>query len=72
VSLLPQPMTLPIRLLLDSHHAAQALQVSPRTLWQLAKDGKIRAVKIGRSVRFSVAELERFIGEAQRQNGGAA
>jgi excisionase family DNA binding protein len=49
------------RLLLTPPEAARALSISPRTLWQLTADNRIRAVRIGRLVRYDVAELTRFI-----------
>jgi excisionase family DNA binding protein len=49
-------------LLLDAKQAAKALGISERTLWSLtAPRGPIRAIRIGRAVRYSVRELERFI-----------
>jgi excisionase family DNA binding protein len=57
------------QLLLTARQAAQALSVSERTLWQLSKDGRIPIVRIGRSVRYQVKDLERFIETARnRQN----
>ena len=49
------------RLLLDTPAAAQALSISPRTLWQLTKDGEIPCIRIGRSVRYSIHDLEAWI-----------
>ena len=36
--------------LLTLHEAAQLMAVSERTLWQLTKDGKVAAVRLGRCV----------------------
>lgn len=43
--------------------AAEAIDVCERSVWQLVKDGKLKAVRIGRSVRIPVSELERFLAE---------
>jgi excisionase family DNA binding protein len=50
--------------------AAQALGVCERVVWQLVKDGKLKAFRCGkRSVRISITELERFITEQTQQAG---
>jgi excisionase family DNA binding protein len=56
------------QLLLESKDAAAVLAISERTLWDLAARGEIRRVRIGRLVRFSVAELEAWVA---RQNAAA-
>jgi excisionase family DNA binding protein len=48
-------MLLPIRL------AAQQLSICEKTLWSLTKQGKIPAVRIGRAVRYSPADLAAWI-----------
>ena len=55
----------PAPLLVDSRTAANMLGLSPRTIWSLQACGELRPTRIGRSVRFSVRELERFITERQ-------
>ena len=40
-------------------------QVSKMTLHRWRKDNKVRALHIGRQVRFALAEIERFESEAQ-------
>jgi excisionase family DNA binding protein len=50
----------PEPLLVDSAVAARLLNVSPRTLWQLAKSGRLPSKKIGRLVRFRPADLREF------------
>lgn len=45
---------------LTRQETAQALKVSLPTLWKLSKEGKIKATKIGRSVKFSESEIKRF------------
>jgi len=57
----------PVRLLLTAREAADALHVCERTLWGLtAPRGPIAVVKIGRSVRYDVRDLEQWI-EANKQ-----
>jgi excisionase family DNA binding protein len=51
----------PAPLLVDARAAASMLALSPRTLWTLTKRGDIAAVKIGRAVRYSLADLAAFI-----------
>lgn len=56
------PVTPPLdRLLVDAREAARLLSISERTLWTLANQGSIKATKIGRAVRYSVAALEAFV-----------
>jgi excisionase family DNA binding protein len=50
-----------VRLLLNSKEAAQALSISPRTLWTLTKTGQIAYVQSGRSVRYDVEDLQKWI-----------
>ena len=47
--------------------AGRMLGLCSRVVWQLCKDGKLKATRIGRSVRISVAELERFIADQTQQ-----
>jgi len=56
-----------VPLLVDTPTAARMLGVSPRTIWTLQSRGELKPTRIGRAVRFSVRELERFI--AARQGG---
>ena len=56
-------------LLLTPREAAAALAVCEKTLWSMtAPRGELRAIKIGRAVRYSVADLQGWIA---RQAGGA-
>lgn len=50
--------------LLDYNDVADRLNVSVRTVERLVKDGKLRATKVLRSVRFRPADIDDFI-EAQ-------
>lgn len=64
---LPQPATTsPTRLLLTPREAAKALSICEKTLWTLDKTCELPAVRIGRSVRYDVADLQAFI---DRQKG---
>jgi excisionase family DNA binding protein len=49
------------RLAYSMREAAQAIGICERSVWQAIKDGRLRASRIGRSVRISAAELERFL-----------
>ena len=57
-------------LLLTSRQAAEALAISERSLWSKKASGEIAHVRIGRSVRYSVADLQRWI--AAQTKGGVA
>ena len=50
-----------VPLLLEPEDAARQLSVSERTLRRLAKDGEVKAVKIGNLTRFAPEDLERFV-----------
>lgn len=50
-------------LLLTVPQAARMLAISRSALYRLTWNGELRPVYIGRSVRFTVAELERFTAE---------
>ncbi len=56
-------------LLLSPKQAAVALAISPRKLWSLTASGEIPHIRIGRSVRYPLTELQRWI--AEQQDGGA-
>jgi excisionase family DNA binding protein len=47
--------------LINVNEAAQVLAVSPSTLYGWVWQRKIPFVKVGRAVRFEMADLERFI-----------
>lgn len=62
-------------LLIDAKQAAERLAISPRLLWSLTNQRKIPAVRIGRSVRYSVDALRDWIRDRHRsrpQGGGSA
>ena len=54
------------RLAFSYSEVSEALGICPRAVWQLVKDGQLRAVRIGRSVRIPRDELKRFITERSR------
>lgn len=49
------------RLAVTYREAGGSLGVCERVVWQLVKDGRLKAVRIGRSVRIPVTELNRFV-----------
>ncbi len=53
----------PAPLLLTVPEAARLLAVGRTSLYQLIWAGELAPVRIGRSVRFTLAELERFVAE---------
>ncbi|QDT51690.1 Helix-turn-helix domain protein [Symmachiella dynata] len=55
-------------LLMSPRQAAAALAISPRTLWSLTAAGKIPHIRIGRSVRYAIDDLQDWI--AKRKQGG--
>ena len=50
-------------MLLTARETAAALCISERTLWGLTARGEIPSVRIGRSVRYHVADLQQWIEE---------
>lgn len=54
-------------LLLTAPQAAKALAISERKLWELTNRRLIPCVRIGRAVRYSLADLQAWIA---RQKGG--
>ena len=51
----------PPRLLVNAREAADLLAISERTLWELTRTGELRAVRIGRAVRYDLADLRGWI-----------
>lgn len=47
--------------LLDSQEAAVLLRLHPKTLQRMARERRIAGVKVGKSWRFRVSELNRFV-----------
>lgn len=59
-------------ILIPEKEAARLLGICDRTLWQLRKDGKIKAVKIGAAVRYARSELDRFIEDQMNQDSATS
>lgn len=53
------------RLLLSMPEGAHRLSISPRALWQLLKNGRIPAVRVGRRVLVDPRDLTAFIDKAK-------
>lgn len=53
------------RLALTMREAAKVLGICERSVWQAIRDGRLKAAKIGRSVRIRREELERFLRDAE-------
>jgi excisionase family DNA binding protein len=52
------------KLAITYREAADSIGVCERTIWGLVRDGQLRALRVGKSVRIPVAELERFVSES--------
>lgn len=55
--------------LITYREAAEILGVTERTVSSLVKEGKLRAVRFGRSVRFDPADIRAFIEQGKRGGG---
>ncbi len=58
------PVTQPVphfERFLDSHQAADLLQIHPKTLQRLARNGEIRAMRIGKLWRFRTSDLDAWV-----------
>lgn len=58
---IPNPRTRPI--LVNVVQAAEMFSISRSTIYQLIWSGQLVPIRIGRSVRFSVEHLERFVAD---------
>ena len=56
-----------IEQLIDTPKAAKLLDIHPVTLAEMAREGRIPAVKIGRVWRFRPSSLQRWFDEQERQ-----
>jgi excisionase family DNA binding protein len=56
------------RLAYSMWEAAEAIGICERSIWQAIKDGRLRASRIGRSVRISAVDLEQFLEESSRSS----
>jgi hypothetical protein len=53
--------------LVNARDAAAALAISARKLWSLTAGGDVRCVRIGRAMRYDVADLRAYV---ERCKGG--
>jgi excisionase family DNA binding protein len=53
-------------LLLTARQTARMLSISERTLYSITKEGRLRAVHIGRSVRYDPADIRAWIEAAKK------
>ena len=58
-------------LLLTPLQAAEALAISPRKLWGMTATGEIPHVRLGRSVRYPVDDLRKWI-NSHKEGGNDA
>ncbi len=61
--------------LLTPEQARQRLSLGRNTIYALLRNGSLQAVRIGRAIRISDAEIERFItqgGDERRTDRGGA
>ena len=56
------------RLLLRATETSQMLGISARKLWSMTAGGEIPCLRMGKSVRYNLESLRRWI--AQREKGG--
>jgi excisionase family DNA binding protein len=49
------------RICISGREASAMLSISPRTLWSLTHSGQIPVVRMGRLVRYSIADLKMFV-----------
>lgn len=54
------------RLLLNEKQASEALNLSPRTLFNLRQRGEIPYKRFGKAIRYSLSDLQRWV-DANRQ-----
>ena len=57
--------TMTVNSLLTEREAAEFLRVCSRTAFNLREAGKLTCVKIGRTVRYRLEELQRFVRELE-------
>ena len=58
--------------LLNSHEAARLLCIHPKTLQQMARRGKIPAIRVGKYWRFRTSALDTWIKGAVNSDHGCA
>lgn len=59
------------RICISGREASAMLSISERTLWSLTRSGQIPAVRMGRLVRYSIADLENFVERSKSCNCSA-
>ena len=59
------------RALLNERQVVEQYQLSHVTLWKARREGRLRALKFGRSVRYDPADLKAFV-DAHREGGSDA
>lgn len=57
--------------LYSRREACEFLGIGPTTLWQLTRDRRLAAVRIGRRVLYQQIDLEQFIERASRASSRA-
>jgi excisionase family DNA binding protein len=62
---MPDTTTAPAPLLLTVRETAVALSLCQKSVWALTKSGKLPVVRIGRSVRYDLANVRAFIESAK-------
>lgn len=53
------------RLAYSMKEAAAALGICERSVWAAIKDGRLKASRLGRSVRIRTEELDRFLRDSE-------
>lgn len=56
------------KLLMTARETAEALSISERKLWDLTNENEIPAIRIGRSVRYAIEDIQLWI-ETKRNEG---
>ena len=56
--------------LLSEADAAKYLSICPRTLWGLRASGEIAFLRVGRSIRYDVNDLNAFIARLKAETRG--
>lgn len=52
-------------LLVNGQTASKMLGISERTLWKLRSEGRLSCVRIGRSVKYDVRDLLKFVDDTK-------
>lgn len=55
--------------LVRSQDAARFLALSDRKLWELTRSGNVPHIRIGRSLRYDLDDLRRWIEQQKKANG---